>query len=394
MLDVKKARLETPGCERVIHFNNAGAALMPAIVRDTLVEHVDRELMMGGYEAADLLSTEHERIYQSVSYLLGCEVAEVALLESATQAWINAFYAIPFEAGDIILTGRAEYAANYIAFLQVARRSDVRVKVIPVDEHGQISLAALSRMIERRVKLIAITHIPTNGGLINPAKAIGQIARENGVLYLLDACQSVGQMPIDVQDLGCDFLSGTSRKYLRGPRGVGFLFARRDHLPAMEPITLDLFSAEWISADHYVVRSDARRFEKWEYSLANRLAFGAAVDYALEWGIENIWKRIQHLADNLRNRLGDVPGCTVRDLGQEQCGIVSFTVDGIAHRQVKALLAAQNINVSISDRASSLLDMEARGLDDVVRASVHYYNTDEEIARFCETLRLILHSRL
>ncbi len=389
MFDIEKARRDTPGCEKVLHFNNAGAALMPTGVRDAVVNHIDLEMMMGGYEAANRVAEPLAQVYTSTAKLLGCAADEVAIVESATNAWVNAFYAIPFKRGDRILTARAEYGANYVAFMQIAKQRGVQIDVIPVDEYGQVSVEALRGMIDERVKLIAITHIPTNGGLVNPAAAIGQVARESNILYLLDACQTIGQMPLNVQEVGCDMLSGTSRKFLRGPRGIGFLYVKRDLIPQLEPVTLDHDAAEWVAPDRYEIRKDARRFEKWESSIANRLGFGAAVDYALEWGLDAIWARVQEIASTLRIRLAEFPSITLQDLGVEKCGIVTFTVEGLASADIKAQLAKRGINVTVSGRGSTLLDMDARGLKEVVRASVHYYNTEAEIERFCEALKAI-----
>jgi selenocysteine lyase/cysteine desulfurase len=270
-----------------------------------------------------------------------------------------AFYSIPFVPGDVILTSAAEYASNYIAFLQVSRKTGARIVVVPNDENGQVSIRALGNMIDKRVKIIAMTHVPTNGGLVNPAADIGKIARQAGILYLLDACQSVGQMPIDVQEIGCDILSATGRKYLRGPRGTGFLFVRRGAIGKLEPPFLDLHAARWSNLDHYEVRLDARRFENWETYYAGKIGLGVAVDYALSWGLDQIWKRVSGLASKLRAKLADIPKINVLDLGILKCGIVSFTIDG--HRPE----------------------------DILIRASVHYYNTEEEIDRFCDILREI-----
>lgn len=382
-IDVERARQETPGCAHVLHFNNAGAALMPQPVLDATVDYLTLEAEIGGYEAAAREDSAVERVYGAAAELLGCASDEIAFVETATRAWDMAFYALPFAPGDRILTARAEYASNVVALLQAAGRTGAVVEVIPSDETGQVSVAALAEMIDERVKLIAITHVPTNGGLVNPAAEIGAIARAAGITYLLDACQSVGQMPIDVGAIGCDILSTASRKYLRGPRGAGMLYIRRELCRRLEPPFLDDHAATWVSPDRYEIRDDARRFENWETNFAGKVGLGVAIDYALGWGMDAIWARVQGLAGLLREELAKIPGVTLRDLGAEQCGIVTFTVNGVAAGDMQRRLAAQAMNVTVSSVASTRFDMEARGLQEVVRASVHYYNDEDEIERFC-----------
>ena len=391
-LDLERARRETPGCATVLHFNNAGAALMPKPVLDALQRHLQLEATIGGYEAADREHAAVERVYDALAHLLGGHRDEIAVIENATRAWDMAFYSLRFGPGDRILTATAEYASNYIAYLQVAARTGAVVEVIPDDEHGQVSVDALRRMLDDRVKLIAITHVRTNGGLVNPAAAVGRVAREAGVPYLLDACQSVGQLPRDGTELGCDMLSATGRKYLRGPRATGFLWVRRDFLPQMTPPFLDLHAATWVARDRYEVRADARRFENWETYYAGKIALGVAVDYALAWGLPAIRERVYLLAERLRERLAALPGITLRDKGAERCGIVTFTAAGCAAALIRQVLLSQAINVSVSSYAGTRRDMEARRLPGVVRASVHYYNSEEEIERFCAALAPLLAS--
>ena len=359
---------------------------MPQSVLDATIAHLQLEAQIGGYEAKERANDLIERPYDAAAALIGCSRDEIAITENATRAWDMAFYSVPFQAGDRILTAMSEYASNYLAYLQVAQKNGAVVEPIPDDEHGQISLEALRHAIDDRVKLISVTHIPTSGGLVNPVAEIGKIARAAGILYLVDACQSVGQMPIDVTQIGCDMLSTTARKYLRGPRGIGFLYVRRAVLEQLEPPFLDLHAATWIAPNRYKIRPDARRFENWETNFAGKVGLGVALDYSMQWGLDTIWRRIKALAYQLRTGLSILPGVIIRDRGITQCGIVTFTVEGVSPAEIKRKLAEHKINVSIAERNSTLLDMEARGLTAMVRASIHYYNTEEEIEYFCQQL--------
>jgi cysteine desulfurase / selenocysteine lyase len=384
--DLAKAREDTPGCENVLHLNNAGAALMPKAVLDMQIEYLNSEATIGGYETAEVYTDKLEGVYGKIGQMLNCQAAEVAIIENATRAWDMAFYSIPFKVGDKILTGMNEYASNYIAFLQIARKTGAVVEVVPNDEYGQISIEALRKAIDDKVKLIAITHVPTNGGLVNPAEAVGKVAREAGVWYLLDACQSTGQRVLDVKALGCQFLSATGRKYLRGPRGTGFLYVSQEVLEQVEPVFLDLHAASWVSPSEYKISEDARRFENWEANYAGKAGLYAAVDYALQWGIANIQERVVTLADSLREQLGAIKGVTVQDIGKEKCGIVTFTLKGKTANEIKAYLRQHKINVSVTTRTSTMLDMDDRRLTEMVRSSVHYYNSEAEISRFEQVL--------
>lgn len=388
--DLQRARQDTPGCEQVLHLNNAGASLMPRPVLDAVIAHLQREANMGGYEAAEEAQDAIEHVYDAVAALIGCSRDEVAIIENATRAWDMAFYSIPFAPGERILTSVAEYASNYIAYLQVAQRTGATIQVIPNDSHGQISIEALRNAIDERVKLISVTHVPTNGGLVNPVAEVGKIAREANILYLVDACQSVGQMPIDVEQISCDLLSATGRKYLRGPRGTGFLYVRKTILDKLQPPMLDLHAAEWTARDRYEMRPDARRFENWETNYAARIGLGVAIDYALQWDIPTTWRRIKNLAYTLRTRLSPLPGVIVRDRGITQCGIVTFSIEDRDPEAIRQALRQHNINVSVTTASSTLLDMQARGFTSLVRASVHYYNSEEELERFCRVLETMI----
>lgn len=388
-IDLERVRAETPGTANRIHLNNAGAALMPAPVIGAMKDYLDLEMAIGGYEAEDQEAARLDGVYDSIARLLGADREEIALAENATVAWDMAFYALRFQPGDRILTARAEYAANYVAYLQVAKRTGAVIEVIPNDETGALDPRALESMIDQRVKLISITWIPTNGGLVNPAAEIGRIARSHGITYLLDACQAVGQMPVDVEQLNCDILSATGRKFLRGPRGTGFLYVRRALLADLEPPMIDHFAAPWTSPDGYTLRSDARRFETWENNYALRLGLGVAVEYAQSIGLDAIQSRCTALADQLRDLLREIPGATIHDLGAHPSAIVSLTVQGVDSEAIKARLHEKRVNVSVSDPQSTLQDAAARRLPPVVRLSPHYYNSEEEITQAADLIRRI-----
>ncbi|MBP2703799.1 aminotransferase class V-fold PLP-dependent enzyme [Microbispora sp. RL4-1S] len=385
-IDVEKARADTAGCEQVVHFNNAGASLPPRPVMDAVVRYLRMEERLGGYEVEAAEWGRLEHAYEALARLVGAGPDEIAVVENATRAWDMAFYSLRWKEGDRVLTTAAEYASNVIPFLQIARRHGVRVDVVPADASGAPSVEALESMIDDRVKLIALTHVPTQGGLVSPAAEIGRVARRAGITYLLDACQSVGQLRVDVREIGCDLLSATGRKFLRGPRGTGFLYCSRRILDSLEPPFLDLHAAPWTSAGSYTVRDDARRFESWEGYRAGKIGLAVAADYACDLGLDAIEERITGLGEGLRERLRAVPGVSVHDQGTRRCGIVTFTVAGHDSADVVALLRERGINVSVSRPGSARWDFEARGLPPMVRASVHYYNTEDELDRLCAAL--------
>ena len=384
--DIARLRAETPACEKLIFFNNAGASLMPSPVYQAVLDHLALEQSIGGYVAEDDAEPALEDFYDSFAALLNCDRSEIAYVENATRAWDMAFYSLPLKEGDRILTAEAEYVSNFLGFLHQARRRGLEIDVVPSDASGQLDLDAMERMVSPKTRLIAITHVPTQGGLVNPAEDVGRIARRHGITYLLDACQSVGQIPLDVRKIGCQILSGTGRKFLRGPRGTGFLYVSKSILDRLDPPFIDLHAATWTDARSFEIRPDARRFENWESYVAGRVGLRAAVRYALDIGLEPIRARVTMLADRLRASLAELPGVKVQDLGRIRSGIVTFTKDGEAPRDIQARLLAANISVSVSGKTSAQLDFGRRGLSQVVRASVHYFNTEQEIESFCRNL--------
>lgn len=383
VIDVTRARALTPGCERGLHLDHAGSSLMSQSVLDATVEHLRREAMVGGYRAAAEAGEALSSTYEVVAQLLGCAADEVALCESATRGWTSAVYSLPIAPSARVITSRAEYGSNAIALLQLHRRTGCEIVLVDDDDTGAIDLTALATALEQGpTAFVSLTHVPMQSGLVNPAAAVGRLCREAGALFVLDACQSAGQLPLDVAELGCHVLTATGRKFLRGPRGTGFLYVERSLAQRLEPTVLDIFSATWTDPDHYEVRDDTRRFELWESSVANQIGLGVAVREALSWGVEAIAERTGQLAADLRDRLRGLDGVTVRDRGPELCAITTFTVEGIPAHQVAERLGDRGATVAVSVATSAPHDLPHRGLHAVVRASVHYLTTHDELDRF------------
>src|SRR5690606_945830 len=393
-MDIDTLRADTPGCAQRIHLNNAGAALPPKPVIRGVQEHFALEFEIGGYEAADARADAIEEAYHAVGALVGAAPRNIAFTESATTSYAQALTSIPFERGDVILTTRNDYVSNQLQFLSLESRLGVRVRHAPDAPEGGVDVDAVERIIrEAPPKVMCVTHVPTNSGLVQDVAAIGRICREHDVLYLVDACQSVGQMPVDVQALGCDFLSATSRKFLRGPRGAGFLYVSDRVLArGLAPLMIDMHGAEWIDAARYRLVDDAKRFETFEFAWGLVLGIAEAARYAQRVGLEAIEARVRALADRLRRGLAEIDGVRVLDRGPELCGIVSAAT-AIEPRAIVLALRGRKINANSQSRPSALLDFDAKGVQASLRLSPHYYSTEDEIDAALEALRGLLGGR-
>ena len=383
-LDVDRLRADTPGSAHVTHLNNAGSALPPAVVTDTVVDHLRREEQIGGYEAHAEAADRIEAVRDSAATLIGARPDQIALLESATAAWSRGLAAIaftrPLRPEDRILVSSAEYASNVIPLMQLAMTTGARLEFIPDGADGCLDVTAFADMLDTDVAIVAVTHCPSQNGLINDVAGVGAALAGTDTWYVVDACQSIGQLPVDAVDIGADFVSATGRKFLRGPRGTGFLYASDRALDELEPFPLDLHSATWTS-DGYEVQPSARRFEYWEKSYAALLGMGAAIDYALDCGMDALSLRIAELAAYARTGLEQIPGVLINDRGVRRSGIVTFTREGRAASDLVAHIKSSGINVSLSTPDYSRRDFESHGVTGLVRVSPHAYNTTEEIDR-------------
>lgn len=387
-VDLATVRRDTPATDGLVHFNNAGAGLMPDPVAEAIHDHLQLETRTGGYEAADARHDAIRDTYRALAQLLHTDASQVAITENATASFQQALSAIPFRAGDRIVTTRNDYVSNQIQYLSLARRFGVEVVRAPDHPDGGVDVEALDGLVHRlRPRLVAMSHVPTNSGLVQDASAVGRICRARGTWFLLDACQSLGQIDLDAEALGCDFLTATARKFLRGPRGVGLLWISERVLEAdLEPLFPDLRGADWIQADLYQPAPDATRFENWEFAYALVLGLGAAARYASAVGVGPAGVRAAGLAARLRRELARIPGIRVLDRGPDLCAIVTIAVEGARAADIVRFLRGRDVNSSWVDESSAVLDFADKEVRGAVRLSPHYYNTDGEVGQVVDLL--------
>ena len=390
--EIRAIRAATPGCtDALVHLNHAGSSLPPHVVLDAQIDHLRREAAMGGYEAAAMMADAEGAVYDSIAAMIRADRSEIARFPSAAEAWLAAFWSIPMERGQRIIVHDHEYGANAVSFIHAAKTRGIVIDRVPNDASGQVSIEAIAERLDGAddVAMVSLTWVPTNSGLVNPAEAVGELTRAAGAIFLVDACQAVGQLDVDVEAVQCDFLSATGRKYLRGPRGTGFLYARTSVLDRVVPSQPDHHAADWSATDDYTFSDGATRFEVWEFSHANWLGLGAAVDHAMGWGLERIEVTIARRAAQLRSMLADLD-VTVYDIGERLCGMVTFASDRVRAGEIQARLRAIGVNVSSTMIGSSRYDVEARNLPELVRMSVHCTTTDDELVRAVDALRSLL----
>tara|TARA_A100000164_G_scaffold4344_1_gene3914 strand:- start:434 stop:1603 length:1170 start_codon:yes stop_codon:yes gene_type:complete len=386
MLDINKIRLETPGCQSRIHFNNAGGSLIPRGVSVAVESYLNREQEIGSYEAAEEAKVLINSFYTKFSELLNCSESEIAFIENSTRAWEMAVHSISWKPGDQIITGENEYGSNYLGLLHLAKQRSLKILTIPNDESGTISLSQLEESVTDKTRLIAITHVASQRGDVQPASKVGEIANKHNILYLLDACQSVGQINLDTKSLKCDFLCGSGRKYLRGPRGTGFLYTKSTALKTLEPVFLDLHSANWKNVGSYEFVRDAKMFECWERNMAAMIGLTTAVEYLLKLDVKMVEQRVKQLSLNLREKLSELAAIKILEKSNNCSGIVTFTKTSISATDLKDELQKKGINISVIKQRNARLDLGKECTGDINRASLHYYNSEQEISEFIKEL--------
>jgi len=387
-MDINTIRAQTKGCTGKIFLNSAGASLVPSAVTEKMISYLSKEAEIGGYALAAQFNTELQEFYSESAKLLNCKPENIAFVTSATDAYAKAISSIAFKAGDVILTTDDDYISNQLSFLSLKSRFGITIVRAANSTDGDLDLQVFEKLVQQhQPKLVALTHIPTSSGLIQPAAEVGLICKKYDVLYLLDACQSVGQLLVDVKEIGCDFLTATGRKFLRGPRGTGILYVSDRALNAgLVPMIFDMQGAKWSGFDTYELADTAVRFEFWESSIAGKLGLVAALKYVNEIGIANIEQYNAVLMKKFRTQLKDIKGLNLHDRGIRLSNILTFTIAGKSIEELTALLDANQVYYSISFKDFALIDFTRKNLERAIRFSPHYFNTAEELEKIVAIL--------
>ncbi len=377
----RRLRADTPGAAHVVHFNNAGAALMPTPVVEAMQKHLQLEAELGGYEAARARAGDISEIYSNVAATIGARADNIALTANATDAYARALSSIPFKPGDVVVAAWSEYASNQIQLLSLEKRFGVRIVRAPALASGQTDLEALDTIIKReQPRLVVSVHVNTSCGVVDDVAGIGAVCRRHDVFYMVDGCQSFGQMPIDVEEIVCDFFSATSRKFLRGPRGAGLLYVSDRVLSeGLEPMFLDLRGAELEDEKHYHPVKGAKRFEDWEFSYATLFGFGAAAAYANKIGLDQIEARLAEVNDYLRASIQHLPGWRVLDEGVGACPIIPVYAEAGDGAAIHHKLCEQRINTTYIPKMWAPMDQRLVDAGWAIRISPHYYNSPSDI---------------
>ena len=384
-------RRETPGCAHVNHLNNAGSALSPAPVLRAMIDYLALEGEIGGYEAADRAADSIDAVYESLAALLGTHPANVAITANGTAGFIQALSSFDLKRGDVIVTSLSDYTSNQIQYLALQERLGVRLVHAADKPEGGVDPQAVREVLRSSsARFVALSWIPTHSGLVQDVVEVGEVCEQFGVPFIVDAVQAVGQIPIDVNRLRCDYLVGTARKFLRGPRGIGFMYASSRALDRGDyPLFVDMRGARWTAPERFEIAPTARRYEDWEFPYALVVGMGAAVDYALRYSVAECGQRAFGLARRLRTGLEAIDGVQVLDRGHHQCAIVTATVRGWTGHDVKRDLGTKGINVVSTQKEFAMHDFAPRGVESAVRISPHYYNTADEVDAILGEVRRI-----
>lgn len=387
-MNVETIRKDITDCDAKIFLNSAGASLMPKTVLEKISQYLKEEEKIGGYLLQDNQAQKLEEFYSEASKLINAQPHNLALTHDATDAYIKALSCIPFESNDVIVTTDDDYGSNQIQFMSLQKRLGIQIKRIKTLENGDLDISNFADLVDKHnPKLVAASHVPTNSGLIQNIKAIGEICNNKQILFLVDACQSIGQLQVDVHEIKCDFLTATGRKFLRGPRGTGFLYVS-DKVLNLDyyPLFIDGKGATWKTASEFEIEPSAKRFETWERSCALQMGLIEALKYLNRIGVDKVEAYNSNLMEHFRRNLSSISGVVLYDKGSKKCNILTFNKHNKSLEEISTALKSNNVFFSVSHKHWGVIDFEKKGVEWLIRLSPHYFNTIEEIDKASEII--------
>ncbi len=376
------------------YLNHAACGLLPDAALHAMHGYALREQALGAYGAARQVQAEIEQLYQGIAATIHAQPQDIALTQGNSDGWSLVVSAMDWSGGGRILAPRSEWGGNLGILMQLSAQCGVQVEEIPSDADGAVDLEALETLLRTPASLVVLTWMPANSPLVQPAEAVGALCAQAGVPLLVDAAQAVGQWPVDVRQLQCAALTAPGRKWLRGPRGTGFVYVHPDFLPRLRPLTADHFSRPWQTGNTWTYRADARRLEQSEASVALRLGLGAALAAWNALGMERIHGEIQKRADWLRDGLDCLPGIRAHRSGRHaSSGIVTLECSRHDAAALHRGLQERGVEAALSPVAFTPWDMQARGLSAVLRLSAGHDTAWGSLQYCLDALAEVLESR-
>lgn len=371
------------------YLNNAGAALMSEKTYNIIMSHMKLEMELGAYQAAQSVKSEIEQFYLNAAKLINANsVDEIAFMDSASRGWNMAIYGLRMSAKDTIITLSSEFGTNLITIFDKAKKANANVKILNCDINGDFSLNELEECLKKGAKFIAISHVVAHGSIINPVEEIGKLAKQYGCTYIVDGCQAVGQIPVNIDMLNCDAYITTGRKWLRGPRGTGFLYINK--MAEIDTTQLDLASADLIfdkdlNISDIQIRNDAKRFELWERSIANVLGLSNAIQESFFH--DSMLNNMRNHVNLIRSEIIDNRNFTLIGKEKSESLIIGFYLnnpekESIVERSFKDV----DISISTMHDWDCPLHFPKNGATKIFRIAPHYYTDEDTIQLTCKAI--------
>lgn len=375
-----------------MYFNNAGAGLMSKGTYETLTNHMEIEMNVGAYKAAAIKSDAVNNFYLLAAKLLNAgSKDEIAFIDSASRGWNLIIYGLDIKESDVIVTLSSEYGTNLLTIYDIAKRTHCGIKVIQCDNEGNFSLDDVDQALQSGGTILAVSHVAAQGSIVNPVVELGILAQKYDAIYIVDGCQAVGQIKVDVQQINCCAYVTAGRKWLRGPRGTGILYVRRNapiRTPQIDLASADLVFDELGTVVDVKVRDDAKQFELWEKSTSSLLGLANAIQEYMDYGIDTAEQEICAKANYIRSFVVSNQHLALVGSENSSTGVVGFYIkDPKQEKKVKELIEKENFIISYVCDWDCPTFFPQNGVQYIFRISPHYYTSNDDIQAICNLIQ-------